>query len=53
MKNIKLENNKLVLEYDPAEARPSKSGKTLLIASTNGFKWIGDMGVSVNIIKRR
>jgi hypothetical protein len=29
----------------------SKSGKSMVIASTGGFVWSGDVGISVNIIR--
>ena len=53
MVELKLSDGKLIVEFNPAETRPSKSGKTLVVATTGGFKWFGDTGVSVNIIKRK
>lgn len=49
----KMEGDKLVLTIDVSEAarkaaEPSKSGKTLILASTNGFTGFGDVKVSLN-----
>ncbi len=52
MTDIKLTDGKLIVEFNQ-EARPSKSGKSNIKATTGGFKWFGDTGVSVNIIKRK
>jgi len=48
-----IKGDKLVLTIDVSEAarkaaEPSKSGKTLVIASTRGFTRFGDIGVSLN-----
>lgn len=49
----KLEGNKLIVEFDPNSTVPSKSGKTIMLATSGGFAWIGSIGVSYNIIKKR
>ncbi len=49
----KIEGNKVIIEFDPESNQLSKSGKTFLLASSNGFIWEGDIGVSYNIIKKR
>jgi len=49
----KLENNKLIIELDPESKTLSKSGKNYLLASSNGFVWEGDIGISYNIIKKK
>ena len=49
----KLEGNKLIIEFDSESKTLSKSGKTYLLASSNGFVWEGDIGISYNIIKRK
>ena len=51
--NVKIEGDKLVITIDVsakalAAALPSKSGKTRLVASTNGFTNYGDVGLSLN-----
>ncbi len=50
---IKLENNTLKLSIPLSSGTSSKSGKTLLLASTNGFVTVAgtDLRVSVNVIK--
>ncbi len=45
--------DKLILEIDVSaiarqNAQPSKSGKTRIIATTNGFKRFGDVNVNLN-----
>lgn len=47
-----LKENKLSIDFDPESKTLSKSGKTYLLASSNGFKWEGDVGISYNIVKR-
>jgi hypothetical protein len=49
----KLEGDKLILTIDVSKAAreaaaPSKSGKTLVLASTGGFTRFGDVAVSLN-----
>ena len=48
----KLEGNKLVVEFDPNSRQMSKTGKSILLASSNGFIWDGNVGISYNIIKK-
>jgi len=48
-----IKGDKLVLTIDVSEtarkgAQPSKSGKTLLLATTGGFTRFGDVGISLN-----
>ena len=49
----KIEGDKLILTIDVSKAareaaQPSKSGKTVLLASTGGFTRFGDVAVSLN-----
>lgn len=49
----KIEGDKLVLTIDisaaaKAKAEPSKSGKSKILASTQGFTGFGDVKVSLN-----
>ena len=48
----KLEGNKLTIDLDLQSTRKSKSGKTIMLASSNGFVWDGEIGISYNIVKR-
>jgi hypothetical protein len=48
----KLEDNKLTIEFDLNSKQMSKTGKSILLASSNGFTWVGDIGISYNIIKK-
>jgi hypothetical protein len=49
--------NKVVIDFDIDSTQVSKSGKTIVLASSNGFKWVDIDGVSVginyNIVKGR
>lgn len=50
---IKHEGDKLVITIDVSKAalekaQPSKSGKTRIVASTNGFTRVGDVSLSLN-----
>jgi len=49
----KLEGNKLVIELDLEGKELSKSGKNYLLASSHGFVWEGDIGISYNIVKKK
>jgi len=49
----KLNGNKLEIELDLNSNNPSKSGKTLMLATSNGFVWEGNVGISYNVVKRR
>lgn len=49
----KLEGNKLTIELDMGSNKLSKSGKTIMLASSGGFVWDGDIGISYNIVKKK
>ena len=49
----KLEENKLTIELDLDSKQMSKSGKTLILATSSGFQWEDDIGISYNIIRRK
>lgn len=51
--DVKIENGKMVITIDVSaeavkNAQPSKSGKTRIVASTNGFTNYGNVGLSLN-----
>lgn len=51
---IEMRGDTLVIEVDCGEAArerapDSKSGKTRLLATTNGFSKVGDVSVSLNV----
>ncbi len=47
-----IKGTKLTIEIDlAAETEPSKSGKTLIVASTGGNKSIGDVVIGLNAYK--
>lgn len=47
-----LNGNKLTVEMELGKGERSKSGKSLIVFSTSGFKKIeGDLSISINVIK--
>ena len=52
---IKIEGNKLTITCNLGSGVPSKSGKTNIVATTNGFQSVAgsDVRVSLNVIKPR
>ena len=55
MIDIKVEGNTLTITCPLGSGVPSKSGKTNIVATTNGFVSVSgtDMKVSINVIKPR
>jgi hypothetical protein len=50
----RVEGNKLIITVDlDREGTPSKSGKSLVIATTRGNVRIGDVSVGLNVYRRR
>lgn len=49
----KLEGNKLTIELDMNSKTLSKTGKTIMLATSGGFVWEGDIGISYNIVKKK
>ena len=51
--DIKLEGDKLTITATIGSGVPSSSGKTLVVATTNGFVSVAnsDLKVSLNVIK--
>lgn len=52
---IKLEGDKLTITATISSGVPSSSGKTLVVATTNGFVSVpdSDIKVSLNVVKPR
>jgi len=56
MKNvdIKMDGKKMVITVDTAkEFGPSKSGKTIIIASSEGNQKVEDVTVGLNVYRKR
>lgn len=53
MSSHKLEGNRLVIEFDPNSTTLSGSGKTIMLASSGGFVWFGEVGINYNIVKKK
>lgn len=53
--DIKLEGDKLTITATISSGVPSSSGKTLVVATTNGFVSVpdSDIKVSLNVVKPR
>lgn len=51
--NWKIEGNRLIIEFDPDCKEVSKTGKSFMLATSNGFQYKGDIGVSFNVIRKR
>jgi len=53
--SIKVEGNQLIITATIGSGVPSSSGKTLVVATTNGFVPVADsnLRVSLNVIKPR
>lgn len=55
MKNVKLvmEGEALTIHVNMAETNGlSSTGKTIIVASTEGFLWDGEFGIQVNVVRR-
>jgi len=53
--DIKLEGKKLTIQTEVTEGTVSSSGKSMVVATTNGFVGVpdSDLKVSINVIKPR
>lgn len=51
--NFKIEGNQVIITFDPNSKEPTKSGKSYMLATSNGFQYEGDIGVSFNVIRRK
>lgn len=49
---LDMENNQLIIDLDMNSTEKSKSGKTILLASSGGFQWENEIGISYNIVKK-
>jgi hypothetical protein len=50
---VKREGNKLTITVELTAGRPSSTGKSVILFSSEGFKWYEDIGISLNVIKSR
>ena len=53
MSDCKIEGSKLIIDLDLNSKTESKSGKSYMLATSNGFKNIGDISVSYNVIRKK
>jgi len=48
-----IKGNQVIITFDPNSKEVSKSGKSIILASSGGFQYKGDIGVSYNITKKK
>ena len=51
--SYKIEGNKLIVELDLDSQTLTSTGKTIMLASSKGWVWEGDIGISYNIVRRK
>jgi len=49
---LDIENNQLIIDLNMDSTERSKSGKTILLASSGGFQWEEGIGISYNLVKK-
>lgn len=49
---LDMENNQLIIDLNMDSTERSKSGKTILLASSGGFQWDQGIGISYNVVKK-
>lgn len=49
----KIEGDKLIITLNLKSQELSKSRKSFMLATSNGFKNIGDISVSYNVIRKK
>ncbi len=53
LKNCTIEGDKLIITLNLNSKEITKSGKSCMLASSGGFQYEGDIGVSFNVIRRK
>lgn len=48
-----VKGNKVIIDFDPNSKEISSTGKSFILASSGGYVYDGDIGVSFNIIKKK
>lgn len=49
---LEVKGNKVTIEFDPDSTTRSKSGKSVILATSHGFLFREDVGINYNIIKK-
>lgn len=49
---LDIENKQLIIDLNMESTERSKSGKTILLATSGGFQWEEGIGISYNIVKK-
>lgn len=47
-----VKGNQVIITFDPNSTEVSKSRKSIILASSGGFVYEGDIGISYNIIRK-
>lgn len=47
-----VKGKKMLLEVDLDGTEPSKTGKSIIVASTAGWAEVGEYGISLNIVRK-
>ncbi len=48
-----VKGNQVIITFDPNSKEISGTGKSYMLASSGGYQWNGDIGISYNIIKKK
>lgn len=50
---FEIRGNQVIINFDPDSKELSSTGKSFMLASSGGFQYDGDIGVSFNITKKK
>ncbi len=50
---FEVKGNQVIITFDPDSKELSKSGKSFILASSGGFQYEGDIGISYNITRKK
>lgn len=48
-----LKGNQVIITFDPNSKEISSTGKSFILATSGGFQYVGDIGISYNITKKK
>lgn len=50
---VKKEGNKVTITIELQPPRPSSTGKTTILYTSKGFRWLEGMGINLTILKSK
>ncbi len=50
---FEVKGNQIIITFDPHSKEESKSRKSFILASSGGFQYEGDIGISYNITRKK